>query len=594
MSNDGAADRNDSDKLRGVLRFIWASSAKFTRTQLLFAIILIMVASVLGALAPVVLKLIVDHLTTSAGIQSVIPLVLIGLYVGGQWLARITTELGKFVYARAERQVLRSISLQAVAHVIRLPLAFHVKKSTGAVTQVLQDGMQGTQMILQSMLFSLLPVLLEVAMAIVIFSHLKQHFFLMLLAIAFFTYVGVFAYSAWKVAGAAKVASAAQVGATSAITDVLVSYETVKLFSIESVVQAKIGKRLGDVESAWIRFARSIALNGLAVAVVFAVFLGLTVFFAVRDVQASRMTVGTFVLVITYMLQIVRPVEILGFAVQGFSQGLVYLQRLRELMAVPREDVRDAATMTGVVGRLEVRGVSFAYEPERPVLDKVSFTVESGATIAIVGGSGSGKSSIVRLLTRLVEPDSGQILMDGVPLSELPIQMVRRAVAVVPQDAVLFDESIAYNIAFGREDVSQRDIEEAARVAHLHAFISGLPEKYDTKIGERGVRLSGGERQRLSIARAALRRPLVYVFDEATSSLDSATEQQILDNVREISLKSTTVVIAHRLSTIVHADQILVLENGQVCEIGSHRSLLARGGRYASLWAAQERGYAVA
>jgi ATP-binding cassette subfamily B protein len=228
------------------------------------------------------------------------------------------------------------------------------------------------------------------------------------------------------------------------------------------------------------------------------------------------------------------------------------------------------------------------------VLDKVSFTVESGATIAIVGGSGSGKSSIVRLLTRLVEPDSGQILMDGVPLSELPIQMVRRAIAVVPQDAVLFDESIAYNIAFGREDVSQRDIEEAARVAHLHAFISGLPEKYDTKIGERGVRLSGGERQRLSIARAALRRPLVYVFDEATSSLDSATEQQILDNVREISLKSTTVVIAHRLSTIVHADQILVLENGQVCEIGSHRSLLARGGRYASLWAAQERGYAVA
>jgi ATP-binding cassette subfamily B protein len=273
------------------------------------------------------------------------------------------------------------------------------------------------------------------------------------------------------------------------------------------------------------------------------------------------------------------------------SQGLAFLQRMFEILREKPEPLLTAGSelMSGA-GRLEFAAVGVAYRPDRVVLQNIDLTLPAGKTLGIVGGSGAGKTTIVRLLARLIEPDEGRILLDGTCITELPLQWLRQAIAVVPQDTVLFNDTIGYNIAFGRAGASQAEVEHAARMAHLHDFIISLPDGYDTRVGERGVKLSGGERQRVSIARAAIKRPRIYVFDEATSSLDSNTEREILRNLREISRFSTTLVIAHRLSTVVHADEIIVLEGGTVVERGAHAQLLRQRGKYAALWEAQQQG----
>jgi ATP-binding cassette subfamily B protein len=306
------------------------------------------------------------------------------------------------------------------------------------------------------------------------------------------------------------------------------------------------------------------------------------------------MTVGDFVLVNTYMLQIVQPVEMLGYAMQAFSQGIAMLEKMMALLREMPEPqhARNPAPLRGP-GTLEFQDVSLSYRTGRAVLRDVSFLVPAAKTLGIVGASGSGKSTLVRLLVRLLDPDGGRILLDGVPIAELPLTVLRQAIAVVPQDTVLFNDSIAYNIGFGRSGASHEEIHQAAELAHLQDFIGSLPEGLETRIGERGLKISGGERQRIAIARAVLKRPRIFVFDEATSSLDSHTEHEILVSLREISRASTTLVIAHRLSTVVHADEIVVLDNGSVVERGTHGDLL-RGGRYAQLWAAQQRGSAAA
>jgi ABC-type multidrug transport system fused ATPase/permease subunit len=301
------------------------------------------------------------------------------------------------------------------------------------------------------------------------------------------------------------------------------------------------------------------------------------------------MSVGTFIMINTYMLRIVSPIETLGYAMQGLSQGVAMLKKLMDLLQEVREPEQ---TLEGTwhegPGRLEFRDVCLAYSEDLPVLKRLSFTVPAGTTLGIVGTSGAGKSTIVRLLVRLLEPNDGVILLDGASISEVPVAQLRKAIAVVPQDTVLFNDSIAYNIGFGKAGSSMHEVQEAAKIAHLHDFIMTLPEQYETRVGERGVKLSGGERQRVSIARAVLKNPQIYVFDEATSSLDSRTEAEILRNLSEVSRLSTTVVIAHRLSTVVNADMIVVLDNGAVVERGTHEALLRHSGKYAALWHAQQ------
>jgi ATP-binding cassette subfamily B protein len=340
-----------------------------------------------------------------------------------------------------------------------------------------------------------------------------------------------------------------------------------------------------------VSFYRRYAVNGAAVSTIFAAFLATTTLYAVHEVEGSRLTVGDFVLITTYLLQVIRPVEALGYAMQGFSQGAAMLEKMLALFHEnPEPRQPDESVRLEGPGQVEFENVTLSYGPHRTALQGVSFKVPAGKTVAIVGASGSGKSTLVRLLVRLLEPDAGRILLDGVSISGLSLAALRQSIAVVPQDAVLFNESIGDNIAVGRADCTQEDIEQAARRAHLHEFIASLPDAYDTNVGERGLKLSGGERQRLSIARAAIKRPRIYIFDEATSALDSATEIEIARNLREVSQSITTLVISHRLSTVVHADEIIVLQAGMVVERGTHASLLRQQGRYAGFWVAQQTG----
>jgi ATP-binding cassette subfamily B protein len=450
-------------------------------------------------------------------------------------------------------------------------------------------------MILRHLVFTTVPVAVELFTVLLVLMHLVAARFLLLFSGAVICYVVAFAHAARTVTKVARNASSAGIDATARMTDGLLNYETVKCCTAEALVQERVARALGRSECEWVMFYRRYTRNGLVVATIFGCFLLATVFYATREVHQGRMSIGAFVLVSTYMLQVVRPLEMLGYAMQGISQGVAMLEKLLQLLGEPTEQALvPKSRFTSGRGTLEFQNVSLSYGTGRPVLRGVSFSVTAGRTLGIVGPSGSGKSTIVRLLMRLLEPEGGRILLDGIPIFDMALHELRRAISVVPQDTVLFDDTIGFNIALGRAGASDREIDEAARVAQLRDFVMTLPDGYDTVVGERGVKLSGGERQRISIARAVLKSPSIYVFDEATSSLDSGTEQEIVCSLRAISRANTTLVIAHRLSTVAYADQIIVVQNGRIDERGTHVSLLRHDGKYASLWKAQQGGAAAA
>jgi ABC-type transport system involved in Fe-S cluster assembly fused permease/ATPase subunit len=580
--------RHSFSDLRQLVRLVWSDTSPHIRARLLAVLLLVITAATLTALGPVALKRLVDGFAGDASPASVTVYVLVTLYVGSQWLSRSAGELRGLIYARVERRMFRALSERVFGHLMRLPMRFHVNRRTGAITQALENGLQGYQIVMHHVVFTFLPVLAELGTIVVILSRLGQPAFLILFCGALVCYGGAFAYAAVAVRRPAQSASAAAVDSTAAMTDPLLAVETVKHFTAEELVERRVSAALARTEREWVGFYRRYACNGIAVATIFATFLAATVAYATREVQLGRMTVGEFVLINTYMLQVVRPVEMVGYAMQGLSQGSAMLQKMLALLAEAPEPYRtDHCTAIRGPGRLEFERVAASYLPDREVLRNTTFGVEAGRTVGIVGPSGSGKSTIVRLLVRTLEPHSGRILLDGVPIQDFPLTQLRRAIAVVAQDTALFNDSIGNNIALGRPDASQAEIEEAARAARLHDFIMSLPEGYETQVGERGVKLSGGERQRLAIARAILKNPLVFVFDEATSALDSNNERAILSSLIEVSRARTTIIIAHRLSTVVHADEIVVLDRGTIVERGSHAELLRMNGTYAGLWSAQ-------
>jgi len=581
--------------VREIVGIIWSDADRFVKRRLAAVLLLVITASVLTALGPLALKWLVDGFTDQAIGVSLSPSILVGAYVLSQFLARAVGEVRGLVYARAERRMFRVLSGRLFAHILRLPFRFHLDRQTGGVSQTLENGLTGYQMILHHLVFTFLPVTAELGTITVVLTRLAHPAFLMLFCGALVCYATAFAHAARTIARAAKNASAAHVDGAAQMTDALLNVELVKYFAAEAIVQERVGRALSRTEAEWVSFYRRYAVNGVTVSSIFAGFLAATTLYAVHEVEGARLTVGDFVLITSYMLQVVRPVEALGYAMQGFSQGAAMLEKMLALFHEKSEPPQPGeAGRLGGPGQLEFENVTLSYGPQRAALRGVSFKVPAGKTVGIVGASGSGKSTLVRLLVRLLEPDTGRILLDGVPISALALATVRQSIAVVPQDTVLFNDSVGHNIAFGKAGCTQEEIERAASRAHLDELIASLPDTYNTNVGERGLKLSGGERQRLSIARAAIKRPRIYIFDEATSALDSVTELEIARNLQEVSRSITTLVITHRLSTVVHADEIIVLEKGAVVERGTHASLLRQHGRYAAFWTAQQAGPAAA
>ena len=584
--------RAHCETIREVLSLVWSEASSFVKARLLLSLLLLIVMSLLTALGPLALARLVDSFANKSTVPALSMTVLAVLYVLSQWFARSIGEIRGLVYARAERRMFRTLSERLFSHVMRLPLRFHLERQTGAINQTLENGLQGYQMIVHHLVFTFLLLVVELGTTSAILIGLKQTVFFILFAAALLCYAVAFGIAAFRVANAASSASSAHIDASASMTDGVINYETVKYFAAEAIVQERVSLALVRTEQEWVDFYRRYAMNGLVVAAIFGGFLLATILYASHQVRIGQLTLGGFVLVNTYMLQLVHPVEALGYAMQAFSQGISMLEKMLELLhQQPELQQQSDSSFTSGPGELRFENVSLSYRSDRAVLKHLSFVVPPGKTIGIVGASGGGKSTIVRLLVRMLEPNEGRVLLDGQPIAELSLDKLRQAIAVVPQDTVLFDDTIAYNIGFGKAGSTALEIEGAAKLAHLHDFIARLPERYETRVGERGVKLSGGERQRISIARAALKNPRIYVYDEATSSLDSRTEQEILANLREISKASTTVVIAHRLSTVVHADEIVVLESGSIVERGTHASLLLAEGRYAALWRAQQQGF---
>jgi ABC-type transport system involved in Fe-S cluster assembly fused permease/ATPase subunit len=578
-------------RLREVLKLLSREVTHFVRWRLACVMLLIAVSAALTALSPVALGLLVDQLTGRDRGGIVSPLILVVFYALSQWLARIAGEIRTLLYRRIQWRVFRTLTERLFSHLMHLPLRFHLDRDTGGVSQALSSGLEGLQLILNQLVFTVLPVTTEFAIVVVVLAHRAPLPFLALFCGALVLYTRAFGSSAPSIMQSARTAAAAQVEAGAAITDALLNYETVKYFTGESTVQARVANALTRTETEWLAFSRLFTRTGLAAASIYTALLAATIWYATLEVLKGRMTVGDFVLVNAYMIQLARPVEHLGHAVQYCSQGIAMLEKLTRLLReAPERGPVVRARRVPESATLEFARVSLSYSNSRPVLHDISFRIGPRTTLGIVGASGSGKSSIVRLLMRLVDPDTGRILLDDIPTSELDLRRLRQAIAVVPQDIALFNETLAYNIAFGRANASLTDIQQAARLAHLHEFIMGLPEGYDTRIGERGLKLSGGERQRVSIARAILRSPRIYVFDEATSSLDSQTELDVLTSLKEIVQHCSTLVIAHRLSTVSHADEIIVLEHGQIVERDNPATLLRKSGRYAALWHAQQPG----
>jgi ATP-binding cassette, subfamily B, heavy metal transporter len=579
--------------LRTALILLWKELGTALKLRLLLAVLLTCGSAFLAAVSPLAFKWLLDGFAAPDPVGGYFyAMTLIGAYVVVQMLSRAFGELTTLIQGIGDQGIQRRLSHRLFTHILKLPLRLHLDRASGAVGQTLVQGLLGYQSLIGQAVFAVLPVVVQLATMCAVLFRIGHPVYLGILALAAVGYVIAFGMGAARIRGPVAAATAAQRDAHGFLTDSLLNYETVKYFNSEDHVSRRYDEALHETEFHWRRFYNSRVANGLLVIAVFAASLGASLFFAGHEVMQGRMTVGEFVLINTYVVQLMMPLETIGHVYREMSQSVVSIQKMLEILIEPPEPDRPRVPgePIAIEGSLHFDRVGFSYEGGRRVLADVSFSVPPGKSLAVVGLSGSGKSTLIRLLFRLYPVESGRIELDGHPIDALSLATLRQSIAVVPQDTVLFNDTIGRNIAFGRPGSTQEEIEAAARLARLHDFVMTLPEGYATRVGERGIKLSGGEKQRVSIARAALKRPSIFVFDEATSSLDSRTERDILQNLHEISRSSTTLIIAHRLATVVHADEIVVLEGGRIVERGAHASLLRAHGRYAALWNAQSQG----
>ncbi|CAO3431340.1 ABCB family ABC transporter ATP-binding protein/permease [Azospirillum argentinense] len=588
---EAASSTGDMAALRSLVPYLWPRDSFETKLRVVVALILLVGAKVANVWVPIFYKRAVDALSPGdAGALVTIPLGLIVAYGLARVMSLVFAELRDAVFANVAQRTIRKVALSVFQHLHALSLRFHLERQTGGLTRSLERGTRAIETLLRYALFSIVPTLVEITLVCVILWRMFDGWF----ALATFATVGsyiayTFFVSEWRIQFRRAMNETDNKANTKAV-DSLLNYETVKYFGNEGHEARRYDQALASYEQAAVKSQRSLSLLNIGQSAIISLGLAVVMGMAARGIVNGTMTLGDFVLVNTYLLQLYQPLNFFGVVYREIKQALIDVESMVTLLSVDREvaDRPGAPPLAITGGELRFDGVEFGYDPRRPILKGVSFTVPAGRTVAIVGPSGAGKSTIGRLLFRFYDVSGGGILIDGQDIREVTQQSLRGAIGIVPQDTVLFNDTVYYNIAYGRPGASPAEVEQAARLAHIHNFIMALPDGYETTVGERGLKLSGGEKQRVAIARTILKNPAILLFDEATSALDTHTEREIQANLREVSRGRTTLVIAHRLSTVIDADEILVMEAGRVIERGRHMELLSRGGAYAALWARQQ------
>ncbi|MEM9756165.1 MAG: ABC transporter ATP-binding protein/permease [Pseudomonadota bacterium] len=576
-----------------VAPYLWPEGESWAKRRVILALAALVAAKLISVGTPILYAAAVDVLAGEDGsAASLMALGAIGLTVAYGVARSVTVvfqQLRDAVFAKVGQRALRRLALRTFRHVHALSLRYHITRRTGGLSRIIERGVKGVDFLLRFLLFSIAPLLLELLLTGLVLAFVFDWSYLLVLAVTVTAYITfTFRVTEWRVRIRRRM-NEEDTDANQKAVDSLLNFETVKYFGAEAREAERYDTAMAGYETAAVRTNTSLAALNIGQSAIITSGLVAVMVMAARAVDAGTMTVGGFVMVNAYMIQITVPLNFLGYVYREIRQALVDMGTMFDLLEQPAEvlDKPGAPDLAVSDAAVHFRDVRFGYEPARPILRGLSFEVASGQTVALVGASGAGKSTIGRLLFRFFDVDGGAIEIDGQDIRDVTQASLHAQIGVVPQDTVLFNDTILYNIAYGRPEASMAEIEAVARAAKIHDFITALPDAYDTMVGERGLKLSGGEKQRVGIARTLLKDPPILLLDEATSALDTDTEQGILTELRAMGEGRTVLTIAHRLSTVVHADQILVLEAGEVVERGRHDALLARGGRYATLWARQ-------
>ena len=576
--------------LRSLAPHLWPASNPAIRVRVVGALALLTAAKLATVYVPILFKRMVDLFSDPQHLPVALPLGMIVGYGVLRIAAIAFSELRDAVFAKVAQRAIRTVALRTFQHLHSLSLSFHLERQTGGLSRAIERGTTGIDTLLTFMLFNIVPTLIEIALVCGILWAFFDYTYALVTLVCVVAYISYTLFvTNWRLKYRRQMNETDQEASTRAI-DSLLNYETVKYFGNEQYEAARFDQALARYERASVASKSSLSLLNIGQAAIIGTGLAILMTMAGRGVIARTLTVGDFVLINTYLIQLYIPLNFLGFVYREIKQALTDMESMFNLLDVSA-DVKDAPSAQPLrdgPGNVTFEHVSFAYDPRRTILDDVSFTVPAGHRVAIVGASGAGKSTISRLLFRFYDVGRGRVTIDGEDIRDATQASVRAAIGIVPQDTVLFNDTIYYNIAYGRPGASPAEIEEAARLARIHDFIMASPDGYQTMVGERGLKLSGGEKQRVAIARTILKRPRILLFDEATSALDTRTEREIQASLREVSRGRTTLVIAHRLSTIVDADEIIVLAEGRIAERGTHTDLLRRDGLYAAMWRRQQ------
>ncbi len=577
-----------------VAPYLWPQGETGLRTRVVLALIFLLAAKLVAVGTPLIYKAAVDALVPGeAGAGWMVAVGAVGLTVAygmARLLGVVFQQLRDAVFARVAQRALRRLALQTFTHIHRLSLRFHLTRKTGGLSRIIERGVKGVEFLLRFLLFSIVPLILELLMIAAIFVFLFDARYLAAIVVTIALYVWfTFKVTEWRVK-IRRVMNEQDTDANQKAIDSLLNFETVKYFNAEAREARRYDRAMAAYEAAAVKTATSLAFLNAGQSAIITAGLVVVMVMAAIGVEQGALTVGDFVMVNAYMIQITMPLNFLGTVYREIRQALVDMGQMFGLLEYPPDVVEKpgAGPLRLSGGAVRLEDLRFHYDPARPILKGITLDVPAGTTVALVGASGSGKTTIGRLLFRFYDVSAGRLMIDGQDIRDVTLDSLHAAVGVVPQDTVLFNDTVFYNIAYGRDGATRAEVEAAAKAARIHDFIVSLPDGYDTQVGERGLKLSGGEKQRVGIARTLLKDPAILLLDEATSALDSQTEGDIQLSLREMGQGRTVVMIAHRLSTVVDADAIVVLDAGEIVEQGSHAALMARGGRYAAMWRRQD------